>query len=252
VIETVAAALLIFARLSGLLMALPALGSGFVPGIARLGAAVPLTVLLLPVAGAPPVPETLGVLLGSVASEFVLGIAMGFAVYVAFVALTGAADLLAMQGGMYLATMLDPLTMSSPGPVGVLATWLGTGVFLGLGMHLHALAALADSFQAVPPGAIVTATSSAAVLIPAAGDAISAGVTLAGPLTIFVFTVNLGLSILTRMAPNLQLFFAIGPSVTIVASLALLGVALPALLTTWARSLPVSLDAIAALAELAR
>lgn len=251
-IATIAEGVFVFSRLGGLLMTLPGFGMGAVPAVARLGAAVPLTLLLLPASDGAPVPDTLSHLAAGVGSELLLGIAMGTVVSLVFGALGTAGELLATQGGMHLATMLDPLTLAQPGAIGVLATWLGTGVFLGSGLHLHCLVALGDSFHALPPGAVSHVLGVGELLVPTAGVALTTGVTLAGPITIFVFTVNLGLSILGRMAPNLQLFFAVGPSLTVVAALALFGVALPSLLAAWAWSLPDGVSAIAALVELAR
>lgn len=251
-IETVAAAILVFSRVGGLLMTLPGFGMRVVPAMARLGAAVPLTLLMMPASGVVPVPETLSQLLAGVASELLLGLAMGTAVALAFGALGTAGELLATQGGMHIASMFDPLTLSQPGAIGVLATWLGTGVFLGSGLHLYCLVALADSFHALPPGAIVHPAESGLLLVPAAGAALTVGVTLAGPITIFVFTVNLGLSILGRMAPNLQLFFAVGPTLTVLAALTLFGIGLPALLSAWAYTLPDGVAAITALTQLAK
>ncbi len=251
-ITTIWGALLVFARLGGLLMTLPGFSSAVVPVLARLGAAVPLTLLLLPVSAGVVAPPTLSALAAGIGGEVLLGIAMGSVVAVMFGSLGTAADLLSTQGGMHIGTMLDPLTHAQPGAVGVLATWLGTGVFLGAGLHLECLAALADSFEVLPPGTMTHPLSAGEIFLPAAGHAIYTGVTLAGPVTIFVFLVNLGLSILGRMAPGLQLFFAVGPSFTVVASLVLFAIALPSLLSAWMNVLPEAIASILALAELAR
>jgi flagellar biosynthetic protein FliR len=252
VIPLVAGGVLVFARIGGLLMTMPGFSARAIPAVARLGLAVPLTLLLLPTAAGTAVPTTVSHLLAGVVSEAMLGIAMGTAAALAFGTLAAAADLLSGQIGMHIAAMLDPLTLAQPGAVGVLATWLGTGVFLGAGMHLRCLLALGDSLRALPPGAVAAPLAAGSVLLPQAGEAIAAGVTLAGPLTLFVFTVNLGLSILGRMAPNLQLFFAIGPSVTVVAGLGLLGVALPTLLSAWCSLQPTAFAAMGAIAEAMR
>ncbi len=251
-IATVAAGIFMFARVSGLLMTMPALGSGIVPRLARLGAAAPLTLVLLPAGADTRVPETLGQLVAGVGSEFILGIAMGTVVSIAFGSLGSAAELLSTQGGLHIGSMLDPLTLSQPGALGLLASWLGTGVFFGAGLHLQCIQALAESFAILPPGTIHNVASAGEVLVPATGVAVALGITLAGPLVIFVFLVNLGLSILSRMAPGLQLFFAVGPSFTVVASLALLLIALQPMLAAWLYSLPESVAAILVLADLAR
>ena len=237
-IETATAGILIFSRLAGLLMLVPGISSRAVPAYARLLVAVPLTFLLLPVVGRMPPPTELSTLFGQVASEALFGVAMGLSVSLVFGALSTAAEVLSAQSGLQIASMLDPVTMTQPGAVGVLVTWLGTGVFLGANLHLRCITALGASLQAIPPGQASSAFLAADLLVPLGGVALSTGIQLAGPLTAFVFCVNLGLSLLGRMAPGLQLFFAIGPTITVAASFALIAISLPLLLETWYDTLP--------------
>ena len=246
-IPTVATGVLIFARLAGLLMVLPGIASRAVPSFARLVLAVPLTMLLLPAASEMSVPGSLSILFAQIASEALLGVAMGFCVSLVFSSLSTAADVISAQSGLQIASMLDPLTMSQPGAAGVLVTWLGTGIFFGGNVHLHCILALGESFHALPPGKIVSALGAGSVLLPLGGVVLSTGIQLAGPIIAFVFCVNLGLSLLGRMAPGLQLFFSVGPALTVAASLALLAVTLPALLNSWYVSLPAGFDVLASL-----
>ena len=114
----VTAWMLVFARVAGLLATMPVLGAAGVPALARLGAAVPLAVLLLPVGGSVVVPETLSALLGALILEMLLGTAMGFCMQVAFAALGVAADLTSSQAGLSMGAMFDPVSMSQPGAIG--------------------------------------------------------------------------------------------------------------------------------------
>jgi flagellar biosynthesis protein FliR len=96
----------------------------------------------------------------------------------------------------------------------------------------------------MPPGAVVDPLRSGLVIVPLAESALEAGVQIAGPVTIFTFGVNLGQSLLGRMAPNLQLFYAIGPILSVGFGLFLLAVSLPALLATWYGMMPQALQAL--------
>lgn len=243
-IGLVVVAVLIFARLAGLLMTMPGFSSQLVPALARLAAAVPLTAVLYPAAATGPVPESLSGLVVAVLGEVLVGVSMGFVISAVFGTLTMGAEMISAQSGLQMAMLLDPMTMSSPSAVSVLATWLGTGVFFGADLHLACIAALGESLQASPPGSFGLVFDQARVLIPTMGAVLSTAVQLAGPITIFVFTVNLGLSLVGRMAPNLHLFFALGPTITVVAALGILAAALPALLTAWYAFLPLGFDAM--------
>lgn len=246
-IATVITAMLVFARVGGLIMALPGLSTQSVPAMARLAAALPLTLVLFPAAAAARVPDTVSTLVAAVLAEAVLGLAMGFAASLAFGALTAGADMIGAQSGLQIATLLDPLTMSNTSAVAVLATWLGTAVFFGTDLHLVCIGLLGASLREAPPGALADVTSAGALLVPLAGSALYTGVQLAGPLTIFVFLVNVGLSLLGRMAPNMHLFFAVGPTITVVAALALLAAAMPSLLGAWMAFMPEGLSVLRAL-----
>ncbi len=240
--ELVAGGLYVFARLTGLLMSMPVLSAAGVPPWARLGFALPLTLLLLPASGTTPMPTTLSVLLGAVLLEALLGLLVGFVMQVVYAALGMAAEIAATQSGLAMAAILDPVSATQVGAVGVLVTWLGAGVFLGADVHLYLLRVLGDSFQAVPPGQ-VSSLAGAAVLAPLFGTAISTGVELAGPLTLFVFLMNVAISVIGRMTPGQQLFFAIGTTLQTTLGIALLGISLPLLLRAWLAYLTQGLDA---------
>ncbi|MDP2310780.1 MAG: flagellar biosynthetic protein FliR [Pseudomonadota bacterium] len=240
----VAGGMFVFSRIGGLLMAMPVLGASGIPVQARLAVAVPLSLLLLPSAGQVPLPATLSALLGGIISEVVLGLLMGFCMQVVYAALGVAADLASTQAGLQLAGMVDPVTMAQPGVLGVLVTWLGAGVFLGADMHLFCLTTLGSSFHEVPPGAVTMALGGAEGLVRLSGTMLLTSVQLAAPLTVFVFSVNLAMSILGRMAPGQQFFFAVGTTLHVVAGLALLTLALPAMLRVWVDLLPTGLEAM--------
>ena len=75
------------------------------------------------------------------------------------------------------------------------------------------------------PGSMLAPT--AEVLMLAAVTALKTGVALAGPVIAFAFLIHLAISLLGRMAPNLNLFFSIGLSLNVVAGLSILMIALP-------------------------
>jgi len=231
--ELVVAGMYVFARLAGLFGTLPGLGSAGVPGLARLGFALPLTIVLLPAYGPVEVPGTVVGLLCGVLLEALVGIATGTVVAVAFGALSLAAEIISGQIGFQAAAMMDPLTGAQNGALGSLATWLATGMFFGSDQHLGCVVALGRSFEVLPSGEVGHIWQVGWVVLRVVTAALDTGVQLAGPVVIFVSMVNLGLALLGRMAPNLNLFFGVGHTITLVAGTALVALALPALLLTW-------------------
>ncbi|HNH47583.1 MAG TPA: flagellar biosynthetic protein FliR, partial [Myxococcota bacterium] len=70
----------------------------------------------------------------------------------------------------------------------------------------------------------------APVLADAAGTALRTGAELAGPVVLFSFLIHLAISVLGRMAPNLNLFFSVGISANMTGGLAVLMLAFPTML----------------------
>lgn len=234
-LAVLAAGFFVFARLGGLLMTLPGLGTDAVPAWARLGAALPLTVVMVPAVPAPELPATVGGLVAGVLTEAFVGAATGVAVAMIVGALATAADIIGTKIGMNLGFMLDPLTNTSQSPLAGLAGWLAVAVFFATDTHLRCVLVLARSLSELPPGSVAHPLRAGAVLVDVVSIVTLTAVQLAGPVAVFVFLVNLALLVLGRMAPNLQIFFGIGPSLTLGAGLALLAVALPTLLAVFAR-----------------
>lgn len=234
---TLVVGFLVFARMAGLLMTLPGLASSSVPALARLGAAVPLAVVLYPAAGTPPLPATLPALLAAVVSEAFVGASMGVAVAMVHGCFAMAAEVIGMKMGFNLGMMLDPLTKAQQTPLATLAGWLATGLFVATNTHLRCISAVAHSLVVLPVGTIAHPLRAGAVMVDVVATIAVTSVQLAGPIVAFVFLVNLAMLMLGRMAPNLQLFFGIGASLTITAGLVILASALPALMVVYAETL---------------
>lgn len=241
---------LVFVRVAALIMTLPGVAGGAMPSMARLGLALPLAVTLYPTVDLSMLPDTLGAILGAVVLEALLGVAMGTGVTVLHGALAAGAEVAGMKMGLNMGMMLDPLSMAQQGALGTLAGWLATAVFLGADLHLACLQALAASFGEVRPGGVADLGLLGPGLLDLVQAATIASFQLVGPVVEFLLLVNLGLLVLGRMASNLQIFFGVGTSLTVVVGLGILGLALPAVLSVYARSLAQAPDWILRIAGL--
>lgn len=228
-------AFLVFARLAGLLMTLPGLGGGAVPAFTRLAAAVPLTVVLLPSAAPSTVPVSTAEMVLALGLEVGIGAAMGLGVSVLYGALAVAFEVASVKMGLNVGILLDPLTQAQQGALGSLAGWLAAGAFFGGDLHLACVEALGASFGTLPAGAGGNLAAVGPALVELVQAATVAAVQLVGPLVVFLFLVNLALLVLGRMASNLQLFFGVGTSVTVIVGFGVLAIALPAVLEAWTR-----------------
>ena len=123
--------LLVFARVGGLLLAFPVLSTRGIPRLYLFFLTFALTIVITPIIPGGPIPPTLGLLIGDVVVELLLGILMGSCVKALFSAMSMGVELASTQMGFGLGGMLDPMTNTSGGgPLGTLFSWMATLLFL--------------------------------------------------------------------------------------------------------------------------
>ena len=131
--------LFVFARISGLLMALPMFNTQGVPKYVLVLSAVGLTVVLAPLVPMIDLPSSFGMLIVSIGSEVMLGVMMGTVVSVLFGAISLGTEVMAQQAGLGMAAVFNPMIKISSGALGTLATFMAGMVFLSGGVHLYCL-----------------------------------------------------------------------------------------------------------------
>jgi flagellar biosynthesis protein FliR len=235
------------ARILALIASAPVIGNPSLPGSVKIGLALLLTVLVAPLVPSPPGidPASASGLL-VLAQQVLIGLAMGFAMQIVFWAAEMAGELIGLQMGLGFATLYDA---SVPGFIPIIGQYLGIVVslaFLALDGHLLLLSALVESFQ-VLPFAPLSAPSGLRTLVESAGNIFSYSVALSLPLLAALLVTNLALGVLTRAAPQLNIF-AVGFPLTILIGVLVLALALPYFAPTLERQFA---DALAAMLRLA-
>ncbi len=214
-------------RILGLIMAAPVFGHRSVPARVKIGLGVFIALIVAPTL--PPMPE---VALGSWQGLFILvqqlliGVAIGFIMRVAFAAVETAGEIIGLQMGLGFASFFDP---QSAGQTLVLARFfnmLAVLLFLAVNAHLLLLGVLVDSFQSLPIGTQPLAAGGFYSVAAFGSSVFAVGLQLALPLIAIMLMTNLALGILTRSAPQLNIF-AIGFPITLSVGLIMLDIALP-------------------------
>ncbi|HEY1067431.1 MAG TPA: flagellar biosynthetic protein FliR [Pirellulales bacterium] len=152
----IALALLVGARTGALVFASP-LPVAAAPYTVRIGAATVLTLALAASLWGAPLPalDDLSAFAPAFVGELVIGAALGLAVQFVTAGLQAGGSLVATLGGFHPTPLYDPLSeeeTSAP------AVWIGLATTAALfvsGGHRQVVAALADGFALVPPGAAV-------------------------------------------------------------------------------------------------
>jgi len=167
---------------------------------------VGLAVAVVPTVAAGKPPLEVGPFIAAACMEVVTGLALGFLVMVVFSAVSAAGGLLDLFGGLQLAEGYDPgmqingATFSRMFQIAALALLFATD-----GYQL-VLLGLVRSFGAVPLGGALDLSHPAQALIQSVGQMLVSALQIAGPLLVVLFLADVGLGLLTRVAPALNAF----------------------------------------------
>jgi len=205
-----------FFRVAGLLMSAPVIGTRAVPVRIRLVIAIAITVAIVPVLPVPAYlePFTGAWLLTSV-QQVIIGTAMGLSIRAIFVALEIAGQAIGQLMGLMLASMVDPQNGNQVPVIGQFYLLLATLLFLSVDGHLLMIQALVSSFQQLPIGVDGISRDAAWGIINWMGTILNTAVLIALPAMAALLIVNLAFGVMTRAAPQLNIF-AVGFPIMII------------------------------------
>jgi flagellar biosynthesis protein FliR len=216
-----------FVRILALISAAPVLSHRSIPARAKIGLALAFTVILIPTLPASPqisIASAAG--LEILVQQMMIGLAIGFSITLAFAAVQLAGDLIGTQMGLGFAWFVDPQSSTQGPMVGSLLSLFATLIFLAIDGHLMMLAAIAKSFAIAPIGSEINVAFDWRKLLNAGASVFSIGLHLALPALAAVFLSNVALGVLTRAAPQLNLF-AVGFPITLSLGLLILWLSMP-------------------------
>jgi flagellar biosynthetic protein FliR len=208
-----AAFLLIFARTGTMLMLLPGIGEqGLSPRI-RLTIALILAAVLLPLHrnSYPINPGALGPAVVMVIEEILIGGILGLTARLTISALEVAGSVIAQQLGLGFVTQVDPSQAEQGMIFSNFFTMLAVALFFATDMHHLVIAALNDSYTLFAPGEVPAAGDVAALVTKVISGAFRIGIQLAAPFLAFGLLFNLGLGVLSRLMPAMQVYFVALP-----------------------------------------
>jgi len=177
--------------------------------------ALMIAAILTPVLPSGPIPATFSAMIGGIVGEMLLGTLIGGTIRIIFDALALAGQLIGSQTGQAAALQFDPTLNIAQGPIGRLAAMLAAATFLGADMHLQMILALGDSFHFVPPGAAADVVGASRAWIGLGEVMVITGFRLASPIIVLVFLINLFIAVVTRLSPQMNIFFSMGFILTI-------------------------------------
>lgn len=194
-------------RIGGFLMVVPIFGNQLVPRRVRVAMAVAIAVAIGPLLAPMPVIEQLSLeILLQAVFQLVAGIGLGFATMVFFQLFVVAGQFIGMQMGLGFAAMVDPGNGVQVTALSQFFLMLVTMTFIAMNGHLVLLDVLVTGFKQFPSGVGVSFTELAWALANFGGWMFVGGVLVALPAVISLLVVNLAFGVMSRSAPQLNVF----------------------------------------------
>jgi len=225
---------LVFARVGAMVMLLPGFGETNIPTRVKLSIALLLTLIILPLhrnayhVDVNSMPS-LGVLM---VHELIIGIVLGATARVTLSALNVAGSIIAQQLGLGFVTAVDPTQGQQGQIVGNFLTILGITLLFATDSHYLVIAALSESYRIFSPGELMPTGDVASLATTAFAAAFKIGLQLSAPFLVFGLVFNIGLGVLARLMPQMQVYF-VGVPLSIVVGFLMFGLVLAAMMGTY-------------------
>lgn len=192
-------------RISALLLAAPLFSLDALTLRIRILLALVITVLIYPMVDWPVIDPISANGLLQIVNQLFIGAMMGLMLQIAVAAIVVAGQTIAASMGLSMASMVDPNIGNVP-VVSQFLVILGTLIFLGFGGHVIMISMIVDSFRSVPIGEFILGQAAFGKVVAWSGMMFLGGVLLALPVMVSLLFINIGLGIVTRAAPTLNIF----------------------------------------------
>ncbi|NMR20555.1 flagellar biosynthetic protein FliR [Cellulomonas fimi] len=221
-------------RIAAFLVIAPPFAHRGIPGTVKAMLATGLALLVAPRARAASDPADVAAFVAQLMLQVLIGAALGFLVALVFSAVQAAGGLIDLFAGFQLAQAFDPLNLTSGAQFQRLYQLTAIVLLFASDGYQLIVAGLVRTFDVLPLGTPLDLAAMGAASADGLTQMFLAALQVAGPLIVVLFLADVGLGLLTRVAPALNAF-ALGFPLKILMTLLLVGtafVALPALVSS--------------------
>lgn len=231
-------------RISAFFMVVPLIGTRLVPIRVRLSFALAVTIVVMPLL--PPLPSADGLSLNlyiMIAEQLLIGFSLGFFVQILFQVVVLGGQIISYQMGLGFASISDPTNGISVVVLSQFYLMMTMMIFLSLNGHLVLIDVIVDSFRIIPVGAGTVSTLVFERIVLSGSWLFAAATLMAMPAIIALLIVNFAFGIMTKAAPQLNIF-AIGFPFTMVFGIFIVWISLTGFLGQYQRFAEEALDAL--------
>ncbi len=201
--------LLVFIRTLSMFAAAPLFGNQAIPAQLKIWAGAFFAYAIFPLiaAGTPSVPLDLGSLVLLALQEIVVGSAIGFSLGIIFYGVIYAGDLLGIDMGFSISSVIDPQNGLNVPVIGQFQYMVAIFIFLILNGHLFLLQALKMSYSAVPVSGLKISGRAVDTFVHLTGMVFVTAIKVGAPILISLFLSDVLMGIISRMVPQINVFF---------------------------------------------
>lgn len=200
--------MLVLSRVAGIFAALPVFGGRMLPTRIKVITVFMITLVCFPTLSivVPQVPSDVFSLALLAFSEIMIGLTLGFITQIIFAAVEFSGQIIGMQMGLTISSIIDPSRGTQVQIMSVIQTLFATLIFLSLNIHHLFIRAIMDSFRVIPLGGWHLSGELVNFLVMRTADIFIIGIRLAAPVMVALLLTTVALGIMARAFPQMNIF----------------------------------------------
>lgn len=205
---------LILTRLGTMLMLLPAIGESMIPARTRLAVGFGMTAVIFPLVQDqfPVIPVGITALIVLLGGELIVGLFVGGTARLVMSTLQYAGAVIAFQTGLAFAQNYDPTQGVQAALLGSFLSVLGVTMVFSMDLHHLMIMAMHDSYELFRPGQLIPLGIALDLVIDIIAKSFVVSLQLSAPFIIFGLIFYIGLGVLSKLMPQVQVFFVAMPA----------------------------------------
>lgn len=225
----VEAFILVLLRVSSIVVTIPVISDKSVPVRFKAALSILITLIIFPII-LPKIPQTVNyhvlVLMYRMAGEVIIGLIIGFAARMILAGVQMAGDMIGFQMGLSIANIIDPMTSEQVSIITELQYLIAMLVFLAVDAHHIFFSAIIQSYSILNPLSFHFSGSLIQFILNLSKEMFVIAVKLAAPIMAVMLFTNMGLGIVARTVPQINVFI-VGMPLQIAIGLIFLGLTAP-------------------------
>ncbi|MDD2897284.1 MAG: flagellar biosynthetic protein FliR [Desulfuromonadaceae bacterium] len=200
--------MLVLSRVAGIFAALPVFGGRRLPLRIKAVTVLMITLVCFPTLSVtlPELPTDAFSLALLAFSEVMVGLTLAFITQIIFAAVEFSGQIIGMQMGLTISSILDPSQGTQTQIMSVVQTLFATLLFLSLNIHHLFIRAIMDSFKVIPLGGWHLNGELIHFLVMRTADIFIIGIRLAAPVMVALLLTTVALGIMARAFPQMNIF----------------------------------------------